>query len=70
MDCTHLDHEEVLIDNTIVGEAAHGSDVLVSHIKLCAALVAVLTLLADPVHLLVHLCPVVESHLTRPCHCP
>jgi len=67
---TYLDHEEVLIDNTIVREATHWGDVLVSHIKLCAALVAVLVLLAHPVHLLVHLCSVVETHLTRASNCP
>jgi len=67
---SYLDHEEVLIDNTIVREATHWGDVLVGHIKLCAALVAVLILLAHPVHLLVHLCSVVETHLTRASHCP
>lgn len=66
----YLDHEEVLVNNSIVGEAAHGGDVLLSHIKFSATLVALLILLAHPVHLLVHLCSVVESHLTRASHCP
>lgn len=66
----YLDHEEVLVDNTVVGETTHGGDLLVSHIKLGAALVAVLILLAHPVHLLVHLCSVVEAHLTRASHSP
>ena len=69
--CLHyLDHEEILVDDTIVRETSHGCDVLVGHIKLSAALVAVLILLAHPVHLLVHLCPVVESVLTRTRHSP
>ena len=51
-------------------EATHGSDVLLSHIKLSAALVALLILLANPVYLLVHLCSVVETHLTRASYCP
>ena len=66
----YLDHEEVLVDNAVVGEAAHWCDVLVSHIKLSAALVALLILLANPVHLLVHFCPVVEAHLARASHGP
>ena len=66
----YLDHEEVLVDNTVVGETTHGGDLLVSHIKLGAALVAVVILLAHSVHLLVHLCSVMEAHLTRASHGP
>lgn len=47
----HLEHEVVLIHNTIVGEATHGGDVLVGDIKLGGRLVAVGTLLANLVHL-------------------
>ena len=38
--------------------------------KLCGSLVAVLASLPNLIDLLVHLCPVVESVLTRTGHCP
>lgn len=68
--CAYLDHQEVLVDDTVVREATHGGDVLLGDVKLCAGIVHVTTLLANPVHLLVHLCSVVEAHLTRASNCP
>jgi len=61
-DTAALDHDKVLIDDTIVRESTHGSDGLVCKIKLGLAV----TLFADTetVDLLVHLCAVVEAHLT------
>ena len=66
----YLDHDKVLVDDAIVGEAAHGGDVLLGHINLCRGQVAVLALLANLVHLLVLLSPVVVTVLARTCHCP
>lgn len=66
----YLDHQEVLIDYPVVREAAHRGDVLLGDIKLSAGIVGVTTLLAHPVHLLVHLCSVMEAHLTRASNCP
>jgi len=61
-DTAALDHDKVLVDNTIVRESTHGSDGLGGEIKLSIAV----ALLADTktVDLLVHLCAVVEAHLT------
>lgn len=66
----YLDHDEVLIDDAVVREAAHGGDVLVGHIHLGCGQVAVLSLLADLVHLLVLLSTVVVSVLSRSSHSP
>jgi len=61
-DAAALDHDKVLVNNTIVGEATHGSDGLGAEVELGLAV----ALLADTetVDLLVHLCAVVEAHLT------
>jgi hypothetical protein len=61
-DTAALDHDKVLIDDTIVREATHGSDGLGAEIKLSLTV----ALLADTetVDLLVHLSAVVEAHLT------
>jgi len=69
-----LDHDEVLFDLAVVGEAAHGVDALVSQIVLGAGVVldqlAVLHLesLAHSVDLLVDLGTVMVSLLTSPGH--
>lgn len=65
-----LEHDVLLIDNTIVSEATHGGDVLLSEIGLSRRVVGDLLAalingsLTDAVHLLVHLCAVVEPELT------
>mmetsp|Transcript_11509 Transcript_11509/g.20409 ORF Transcript_11509/g.20409 Transcript_11509/m.20409 type:complete len:340 (-) Transcript_11509:325-1344(-) len=59
-----LDHEEVLLDHTILHKATHGSDVLLGHIKVCGCAVAGLALLAYPVDLLVDLRAMEEAHLS------
>lgn len=46
-----LDHEVVLLDHTIVREAAHGGDLLGADVKVGTSAVAVLALLAELVHL-------------------
>merc|ERR1719362_2058499 len=67
-----LDHDEVLLDFSIVGESTHGVDRLVSNVILGGSIVldqlAVLHLVASshPVDLLVHLSPVVVSLLASP----
>merc|ERR1719397_758020 len=69
-----LDHDEVLLDLSIVGESTHGVDGLVSNVILGSSVVldqlAILHLVASshPVDLLVHLGPVVVSLLTSPGH--
>jgi len=73
-DAASLDHDEVLFDLAVVGEAAHGVDALVSQIVLGAGVVldqlAVLHLesLAHSVDLLVDLGTVMVSLLTSPGH--
>ena len=47
----HLDHDVILVDDAIVGEAAQGGDALVGHIKLRCGLVGILALLAQLVDL-------------------
>eukprot|EP00967_Tisochrysis_lutea_P032582 scaffold38540_cov20-Tisochrysis_lutea.AAC.2 len=49
--CAHLDHQEVLLDDAVVGEAAHGGDVLLGDIEVSGRAVARVTLLAQLVHL-------------------
>merc|ERR1719397_1008637 len=69
-----LDHDEVLLDLSIVGESAHWVDGLVSNVILGGSVVlnqlAVLHLVAGahPVDLLVHLSPVVVALLASPGH--
>jgi len=47
----HLDHEEVLLDDAVVGEAAQGGDVLLGHVEVGGGAVAGVALLAQLVHL-------------------
>lgn len=47
----HLDHEEVLLHNAVVGEAAQGGDVLLGHVEVGGGAVAGVALLAQLVHL-------------------
>merc|ERR550532_3117452 len=67
-----LDHDEVLLDLSVMGESSHGVDGLVSNVILGGSVVlnelAVLHLVAGahPVDLLVHLSPVVVSLLSSP----
>lgn len=57
-----LDHHIVLIDDTIVWESTHWSNVLLSDIKGGGGLVGVLSLDTDAINLLVHLGTVVHTH--------
>ena len=57
-----LDHEEVVLDKTVVGEAAHGGDGLLGEVEL--SVTAALVAGADTVDLLVHLGTVVVAELT------
>jgi hypothetical protein len=70
----YLEHDEVLVDDPVVGEATHGGDVLLGHIILGGSAVskfaAGLPLLPDLVHLLVHLRSVVEAALPGAGHGP
>jgi len=66
-DDASLDHEPVLIDNTIVGESSHGGDGLKGEIVLSGGVVLVRAL-ANTVDLLVHLGTVVVSVLTGAWH--
>ena len=69
-DAAALDHEEVLVDNTVVGEASEGGDGLLGEVELgtCVVLhdlaVDGVDALAHAVDLLVDLGPVVETVLT------
>merc|ERR1712004_333887 len=69
-----LDHDEVLLDLSVVGEATHWVDGLVSNVILGGGVVldklAILHVVAGahPVDLLVHLSPVVVALLTGPGH--
>merc|ERR1719341_1210193 len=71
---TTLDHDEVLLDLSIVGESTHGVDRLVGNVILGGSVVldqlAILHLVASahPIDLLVHLGPVVVSLLSSPGH--
>ena len=71
-DTGSLEHQEVLLNLTVVGEPTHGVDGLVGQIVLGGGIVldqlAVLHLvsLSDPVDLLVDLGTVEESLLTGP----
>mmetsp|Transcript_18835 Transcript_18835/g.49070 ORF Transcript_18835/g.49070 Transcript_18835/m.49070 type:complete len:440 (+) Transcript_18835:418-1737(+) len=65
-----LDHQEVLLDDAVVGEAAHGGDVLLGDIEVSGRAVARVTLLAQLVHLLVDLRAVMEALLTGAGHSP
>lgn len=58
-----LDHDEVVLDNTIMMEATHGGDGLGSKIELGAG-AAGISAVGDAVDLLVHLSAVVETVLT------
>jgi hypothetical protein len=58
-----LDHQEVLVDNTVVGETTHGSDSLVGDIELSSARLLVASL-TNTVDLLVDLSTVVVTVLT------
>lgn len=58
-----LDHEEVVVDDTIVGEATHGGDGLLGEIELGGGRGLVSTV-GETVDLLVHLGTVVETILT------
>ena len=62
-----LDHDEVVLNNTVVGEATHGRDRLLSSIKLRStrSLVSAVT---NAVNLLVQLSAVVVTILTRASH--
>jgi len=57
-----LDHQEVLIDDSIVGESSHGGNLLLRQIKLGGSVVGVL--LSNSVDLLGDLSSVVESVLS------
>ena len=48
---SHLDHEVVLLDNSVVGESSHGGDVLDGHVEVSGGRVRVLILLSDLVDL-------------------
>merc|ERR1719225_462512 len=69
-----LDHQEVLLDLSVMGEPSHGVDGLVGQVVVSAGVVldqlSILHLesLPDPVDLLVDLSPVVVALLTRPGH--
>merc|ERR1719323_658932 len=69
-----LDHDEVLLDLSVVREATHWVDGLVSNVILSSGVVldelAILHVVASahPVDLLVHLSPVVVALLTGPGH--
>merc|ERR1719512_165796 len=69
-----LDHDEVLLDLSIVGESTHWVDRLVSNVVLSGSIVldelAILhgVASAHPVDLLVHLSPVVVTLLSSPGH--
>lgn len=58
-----LDHDKVIIDHTVVREATHGSNGLLSQVKLGASAVDI-SARGDAVDLLVHLGAVVETILT------
>lgn len=58
-----LDHDEVVLDNTVVGEATHGGDGLGGQVELSAGTLLISTV-GDAVDLLVHLGTVVETILT------
>lgn len=58
-----LDHDEVVLDNTIMMEATHGSDGLGGKIELSAG-AAGISAVGNAVDLLVHLSAVVETVLT------
>jgi len=61
-----LDHEEVVSDNSVVGETSHGGDGLVSQIGVGGGVVGVSSSgsFSDSVDLLVHFSSVVVSQLT------
>jgi len=61
-DAAALDHDEVLVDDTVVREATHGSDGLGGKVELSLAVAHVAN--TETVDLLVHLSAVVEAHLT------
>jgi len=64
-DDTALNHEPVLVDNTVMGETTEGGDVLLSQIVLSGGTVLVLTVsLTDAVDLLVDLGTVMVTVLT------
>lgn len=58
-----LDHQEILVDNTVVGETTHGGDILLSDIVLSSARLLV-TSLTNTVDLLVDLGTVMVTVLT------
>ena len=57
-----LDHNIVLVDNSIVWESSHWSDVLLGDIKGGGGLVGFLSLDTDAINLLVHLSTMVHTH--------
>jgi len=61
-DAAALDHDKVLVNNTVVRETTHGSDGLGGKIKLSLAVAHLAN--TQTVNLLVHLSTVVEAHLT------
>lgn len=65
-DAAALDEEEVVSDNTVVGETSHGSDVLFGQISLSGGVVLGSTSLAltDSVYFLVELGSVIVAQLT------
>lgn len=62
-DTASLDHEEVVLDNTVVGEATHGGDGLGGQVELSGGRLLIRTV-GDAVDLLVHLSTMVETVLT------
>lgn len=61
---THSHDDEVLLDDTVVGETSHGGDVLLGDVVVGGGAVAGLSLLSYLVHLLVDLGTVEEPGLT------
>lgn len=70
--CAALEHEEVVLDGTVVGESSHGGDVLLSDIGFGGGVVLGSRGLAlsHSVDLLVGLSSVEETLLTGAGHCP
>jgi hypothetical protein len=65
-----LDHDIVLVDDSVVRESSHWGDVLLGDIKGGGGLVGGLSLDSDAVDLLVHLSTVVHTHSSGPCDGP
>ena len=70
-DASSFDHQEILLDLSVVGEPSHRSDSLIGQVVLCGSVIlnqlAVLHLVpfTDPVDLLVDLGTVMETLLSR-----